>query len=56
MLQKHLDLTSAELVARSKQDWAADLKAYDEGREHMLQFADMLAEGVAKQFPARFGG
>jgi len=51
MLQKHLDLTTAEVVGRLNQDWAADIGAYDEGHEHMLMFADALSEGIAKQFP-----
>jgi hypothetical protein len=54
MLQTHLDLTSAEVVARLASDWAADIKAYDDGHAHMLIFADMLADGIAKQFPAKF--
>jgi phage terminase Nu1 subunit (DNA packaging protein) len=54
MLQKHLDLTTAEVVARLGKDWAADIRAYDEGHEHMLMFADALTEGIAKQFPDQF--
>ena len=54
MLQAHLDLTSAEVVARLKKDWAADIKAYDEGHEHMLMFSDMLSDGIKQQFPAKF--
>jgi hypothetical protein len=54
MLQVHLDLTSGEVVARLNQDWAADIKAYDEGHAHMLMFADMLADGIARQFPDKF--
>lgn len=53
MLQKHLDLTTGEVVARLNKDWAADIKAYDEGHEHMLMFADALTDGIAKQFPAK---
>jgi hypothetical protein len=49
-----LDLTTGEVVGRLQADWAADIKAYDEGHVHMLQFADMLTEGVVKQFPDRF--
>ena len=56
MLQKHLDLTTGEVVGRLKKDWAADIKAYDEGHEHMLMFADMLSEGIKLQFPAKFKG
>jgi len=54
MLQKHLDLTSGEVVGRLNKDWAADIKAYDEGHAHMLMFADTLTEGIAKQFPDKF--
>lgn len=51
MLQKHLDLTTGEVVGRLNKDWVADIKAYDDGHVHMLKFADTLAEGIAKQFP-----
>lgn len=54
MLQKHLDLTSGEVVGRLNKDWVADIKAYDEGHAHMLMFADTLTEGIAKQFPDKF--
>ena len=53
MLQTHLDLTTGEVVGRLKKDWAADIKSYDDGHAHMLMFADMLADGIAKQFPAK---
>jgi hypothetical protein len=54
MLQTHLDLTTGEVVGRPTRNWAADIKSYDEGHVHMLMFADMLADGIAKQFPAKF--
>jgi hypothetical protein len=54
MLQQHLDLTTGEVVGRLKQDWAADIRSYDEGHAHMLMFADMLTEGLVKQFPKKF--
>jgi hypothetical protein len=54
MLQKHLDLTTGEVLGRLKKDWAADMKAYDDGHAHMLMFADMLSAGMIKQFPAKF--
>jgi hypothetical protein len=46
------------LIPRSKvpEDWAADIKAYDQGHEHMLMFADTLTEGIVKQFPAKLPG
>lgn len=54
MLQKHLDLTTGEVVGRLNKDWAADIKSYDDGHTHMLMFADTLTDGIAKQFPAKF--
>lgn len=54
MLQKHLDLTTGEVVGRLNKDWAADIKAYDDGHAHMLMFADALTNGIVKQFPAKF--
>ncbi|TRC93150.1 acetylglutamate kinase [Mesorhizobium sp. WSM4303] len=56
MLRKHLELTTGEVVGRLKKDWAADIKSYDEGHVHMLKFADMLTDGIAKQFPNKFKG
>jgi phage terminase Nu1 subunit (DNA packaging protein) len=54
MLQKHLDLTTGEVVGRLNKDWAADIQAYDAGHTHMLMFADTLTDGIAKQFPGKF--
>ena len=54
MLQKHLDLTTGEVVGRLNQDWAADIQAYDQGHEHMLMFADMLTAGIVRRFPDKF--
>lgn len=54
MLQKHLDLTSGEVVGRLNKDWLADIQAYDEGHTHMLMFADVLSDGITKQFPGKF--
>ena len=54
MLQKHLDLTTGEVVGRLTKDWAKDIETYDTGHVHMLMFADMLSDGILKQFPAKF--
>ena len=54
MLRQHLSFTTNEVVSRLKKDWAADIKAYDDGHVHMLMFADTLADGIARQFPAKF--
>lgn len=56
MLHKHLDLTTDEVTSRLKKNWDADIKAYDKGHEHMLKFADVLTDGIARQFPSKFSG
>ncbi len=54
MLYVHLALTTTEVVSRLKKDWPADIEAYDKGHAHMLMFADMLSDGIIKQFPKKF--
>lgn len=54
MMREHLDLTTAELLARLKKDWAADIAAYDQVHLHILELADMLSEGLFNQFPKQF--
>jgi hypothetical protein len=54
MLQKHLDLTTGEVVSRLQKDWKTDIEFYDRGHEHMLMFADALTDGIVQQYPARF--
>ena len=54
MLQKYLSLTIGEVVGRINNDWDGDIKSFDAGHEHMLMFADMLTDGLEKQFPNKF--
>jgi hypothetical protein len=54
MLRDHLRLTTDEVVARLTQNWAADVKAYDEIHRQALHMADMLSAGIIGQFPKRF--
>ena len=54
MMHRHLDLTTAEVVARLHADWAGDVVAYDRVHRHILHMSDMLTSGLVRQFPARF--
>ena len=54
MMHDHLDLTTAEVVARLKGDWAADIAAYEKIHEQILNMADMLSTGIVNQFPKKF--
>jgi hypothetical protein len=53
-MAKHLDLTTAEVVARLGANWDADVAAYDAVHEHILHMADLLSNGIVAQFPKRF--
>lgn len=55
-LRHHLDLLTEQAAARAKKDWKADIAAYDRGEDHMQAFADMLVEGIARQYPEKFQG
>lgn len=54
MMHKHLELTTDEAAARIKKDYDADVKAYDKVHDEILKMADMLTDGIVKQFPDKF--
>jgi hypothetical protein len=54
MLHKHLEFVTNQAVARINKNWKADVEAYDKGEEHMIKFADVLSDGIVKQFPEKF--
>jgi hypothetical protein len=56
MMKEHLSTTTAEVVARLNKDWAGDVRAYDQVYAHILRMSDAIADGIVKQFPAKFAG
>ncbi|MDP5276003.1 glycosyltransferase [Chengkuizengella axinellae] len=54
LLYTHLKLTADEVIARLKQDWEADIAAFDEGEDHIIKLADALSVGIIEQFPDKF--
>lgn len=56
MMREHLDLTIDEAVAYLNGDYEASIAAYDEIHLQILEMADMLSEGIIRQFPDKFTG
>jgi hypothetical protein len=56
MMNKHLATTTDEVVARLTKNWEADVRAFDAVYDHILVMSDALADGIIKQFPAKFSG
>lgn len=54
MLFTHLQLVTDQAVTRLKSDWDAEIFAHDKNEEHMIHFADILSNGIIKQFPNKF--
>ena len=54
MMKKHLSTTTDEVVARLTKNWDADVRAFDAVYDHVLTMSDALADGIIKQFPAKF--
>jgi hypothetical protein len=55
LLSLHLKLTKDEAVARLTKDWAADVQAFDDIFTEIMVLADALHDGLAAQFPEKFG-
>jgi len=54
LLMQHLNLTKGEVVARLEGKWEADVEAFDQIFTEILTVADVLADGIVKQFPEKF--
>ncbi len=55
MMREHLDLTLDEAVARLQGRYVDEIATYDEIHVQILHMADMLSDGIIRQFPSRFG-
>ena len=53
-MEHHIDQTIDYSVKILQNDHAGANEAYDHALEHMLELADILSEGIAKQFPDKF--
>ena len=51
MLYEHLDLLSANIESMLAQNYEESISGYDEIEMQALEMADMMAEGLAMQFP-----
>lgn len=54
MLYEHLRLTTDEVNARLKEDYVADINAYDMVQKEILQMSRFFVNGIVRQFPNLF--
>jgi len=54
MMNTHLATTTDEVVARLTKNWDGDVRAFDKVYNHILVMADVLSDGIIKQFPEKF--
>lgn len=55
LLMQHLNLTKGEVAARLDGNWITDVAAFDDIYTEILTVSDVLADGIVKQFPDKFG-
>lgn len=55
MMQLHLDQVTEQAVHELRGEYAASARAYAPYIRHILMMADMISDGIIKQFPGRFG-
>ncbi len=54
LLHAHLKIVTDSVVSRLKKDWNREIRAFDEGEIHLIKIADVLSDGIIKQFPQKF--
>lgn len=53
-MRMHLEQTLAEATHQLEGNYAASVKDFDIALHHMLEVANILSDGIIKQFPAKF--
>ena len=53
MMHQHLDLTLSEAVNQLKGKYKESVADYDKVHDEILQMADMLSDGIIRQFPSK---
>lgn len=56
MLHNHLQLLKAEVVNRLEGNYETDINLYDDIQKQALEMADLMSEGIIRQFPSRYNG
>jgi len=54
MLYTHLQLITEIVVSCLQGNWEADIAATDKNEIHMIHLANILTDGIVKQFPKQF--
>lgn len=54
MIGIHIELTKEEITRRISSNWKADIDNYEKGQDNILNFANILVDGIVKQFPEKF--
>jgi hypothetical protein len=54
MMHEHLDLTTNEVLDYFNGNYTASVSDYDQIHLQALEMADMLSDGIIRQFPQRF--
>lgn len=54
MLYEHLALTKTEAVSRLTGDYETNIAIYDEIERQALGMADVMTQGIVRQFPCKF--
>lgn len=54
MLHIHLKFVTEEAVARLQKNYPANIATFDKGLHHMMEFSDIMSNGIIKQFPHKF--